>query len=127
MKEIILLLALIKGNSYALSDNLNQKEIDCRCDRKECHQTLIHEDVIQAFQATRDEYGYRLIVTSGFRCQDHNRDVHGSPSSFHTSGMAIDLTAENIHELHDIAKRHFDTVILYEKQNFIHCHLDRRR
>lgn len=120
-----MLIALIKGSNHQLSTNLNQSEFDCRCNNAHCHQTLIHEDVIQNFQAMRDEYGYAIHVTSGMRCQEHNKKVGGKHNSRHQSGFAIDVTAERLHELYDIGKKYFDRAILYEKANFVHFHVER--
>jgi hypothetical protein len=35
---------------------------------------------------------HRLVVTSGRRTVNHNRDVGGSPTSYHLVGRAIDIS-----------------------------------
>ena len=35
-----------------------------------------------------------LVITSGYRCREHNRAVGGSPSSLHMLGLAADISAD---------------------------------
>ena len=41
---------------------------------------------------TRDRIGKPLSITSGFRCNRHNKAVGGAEQSFHTLGMAADVS-----------------------------------
>lgn len=36
--------------------------------------------------------GLPIHVNSGVRCEEHNRNVGGAPSSYHMRGMAVDIT-----------------------------------
>ena len=40
----------------------------------------------------RDRIGKPLSITSGFRCNRHNKTVGGAEQSFHTLGMAADVS-----------------------------------
>lgn len=48
-----------------------------------------------------------IIVNSGFRCNTHNREVRGAAKSYHTLGLATDITApkKTIDELLAIIQR----------------------
>lgn len=39
--------------------------------------------------------GQPLVITSGFRCLAHNREVGGVPGSPHTEGKAADIGCSN--------------------------------
>lgn len=109
---------------------LDLKELECKCDFKECTFTLYSTRTVEGFVATRTCFEKPIIVTSGFRCQKHNSDVGGVLNSKHCRGLALDLQPildedltkrkENLDKLEKYAKLFFDTVIRYD--TFIHCH-----
>ena len=43
------------------------------------------------FQPIREHFGVPIYVSSGYRSKDLNEAVGGSPRSFHSHGMALDL------------------------------------
>lgn len=47
---------------------------------------------IEKLQKLRDLIG-PIEVTSGFRCKTHNKAIGGSKNSYHTKGLAADITA----------------------------------
>jgi len=121
------LLVFLKTLDAQLSPNLYLHEVKCKCKRFLCNHVLIHESVINSFQLTRDEWGGKIKVTSGHRCQMHNREVGGREASFHLIGGAIDIMPakeDDIQDLFLVAQRHFDQVILYKDKKFLHCHND---
>jgi len=108
-------------------DWLTQKEVDCNCTASSCTQTFLYERTFNSFIATRKEYGRPIQVTSWNRCQVHNLIVKGEDDSFHKVGCACDLIPRSpepgeLEKLAEIARKHFDVVILYKDKNFIHCH-----
>lgn len=66
----------------------------------------------------RDLLGHPILVSSGFRCPELNAAVHGSPTSSHMRGEAVDMTCPgfgSVREVFDeIRKSHilFDQVIV---------------
>ena len=66
-----------------LSKNFNRSEFACK--GKNCcgHSAAIHPDLVDALP---------LSITSGFRCNRHNKAVGGAEQSFHTLGMAADVS-----------------------------------
>ena len=124
---------LIKDSEKELSDHLNQREVDCSCLYTNCQWTMIHPDLIKAFEGLRKAYKFPIYVSSGFRCQQHNKDVKGTGGSKHTLGLALDLRPfkiEHYDHLFDLALGYFDAVLEYRKFQdpkkwFIHCHLKR--
>jgi uncharacterized protein YcbK (DUF882 family) len=115
---------LPKGSQSVFSDVLKHKEVECKCQYPDCHYTLVHDRTIRAFHLVRQHFGEPIIVTSGFRCQRHNKEVGGKATSFHTKGSAIDLKPRNgdLDGLEHYARLYFDFVLRYEDMGFIHCH-----
>jgi zinc D-Ala-D-Ala carboxypeptidase len=69
-----------------LSENFTTDELACRC----CRVCTVTPELLAALEALRAQAG-PLVVTSGYRCQAHNKAVGGTPQSYHVRGMAADL------------------------------------
>jgi len=51
----------------------------------------------QALEQVRSLCGNRrIIINSGFRTQEHNKEVGGVPHSLHCSGLAADIVVEGL-------------------------------
>ena len=61
-----------KGAAHELTEGLNTRELDCKCTYDHCRRTLVHEDLVQRFEVLRERIGVPLVITSGFRCSEHN-------------------------------------------------------
>lgn len=109
-----------KRTRFSFNMYLKHSEVSCRCEYEECKYTFISDTVIDSFYKTRVDFGSYIVVTSGFRCQMHNKDEKGINGSYHTLGSAIDLASADLDILERIAVKYFDKVIRYPK--FIHCH-----
>ena len=83
-----------------LTQNFTFEELRCPC----CHEMEIDEDFLDTLQDMRDELGQPCIVTSGFRCEEHNRDVGGALRSQHMSGLAIDIHCIDARFRYDLIK-----------------------
>lgn len=74
-----------------------------------------------------------LRVTSGGRCVKHNGDVGGVDTSCHQcetkKATACDVTNGNCEEIYkkSCASGLFNEVIWYQKKNFVHLGLDRKK
>lgn len=70
----------------------------------------------------REAFGAPIIVQSGFRCNELNRLVGGVDGSYHTKGLAADISAvgqdrlqnKRLVELLDERNLPFDQCILYD-------------
>lgn len=112
-----------KGMDRPLHATLRTSELDCHCTYYSCKRTIFARVTEESFVATRDEFGMRVNINSGFRCQRHNTDVGGVGDSKHKLGLALDLAPDSLIDLDRleiIARKHFDVVIRYE--TFVHCH-----
>lgn len=55
----------------------------------------MQDDFLRMIDAAREVAGIPFVVNSGFRTEQHNRAVGGSPSSSHLNGWAADIRATN--------------------------------
>jgi len=74
----------------------------CRCG---CGQCEIDPRLLAALEELRSLAGRPVIVTSGYRCPEHNRKKGGTSNSLHLSGRAADvrITGLSIREMLDLA------------------------
>ena len=89
------------------TNNFNVSEFSCKCG---CGFNIIDQRVINIAQTIRDALGVPVKVNSGCRCDKHNAHVKGVKGSFHTKGLAADLSCSLG------AKKMFDTVKLLHSQ-----------
>lgn len=85
-------------------------------------QLLVRLDILRA------AIGAEIIITSGWRCTDHNGTIPGaSPTSYHLIGRAADITAENYELLAATAERigklylyKWTELIRYPERRYLH-------
>ncbi len=70
-----------------LSKNFHSAEFACKCG---CGGNTISQSLVDMLQGIRDRLG-RVDITSGYRCEAHNKAVGGVPNSAHTKGLAVDI------------------------------------
>jgi len=80
-----------KAVSERLSDNFKSSEFNCKCSYETCNITYIDTDLITYLEKKRKELNKPIVITSGFRCTAHNRDVGGKSGSIHLQGKAADI------------------------------------
>jgi uncharacterized protein YcbK (DUF882 family) len=79
-----------------LSKDFSRKEFECK---DHCGAFAKSQELITGLQKVRDRLGKPIIVTSGTRCNAHNREVGGADTSAHLSGLAADITCEDMYSL----------------------------
>lgn len=87
-----------KSDHIQLSTNFNSYEFRCGLGRPcSCQTTLIDEKLVEILQKIRDHWpGRALHITSGYRCPAYNRSVGGATGSYHSKGMAADITVDGV-------------------------------
>ncbi len=73
--------------SKIINTHFSDRELDCHCG---CGKTVSPELVVR-LEALRRMIDRPLPVTSGARCEAHNREVGGFPKSWHLKGLAVDI------------------------------------
>ena len=83
---------------------------------------------VARLEEMRQELGFGLIVNSGYRCEKHNKEVGGSPRSWHLL-FATDIRPEvyEEHLLKEIYKvallQKWGGIGLYTDKGFVHLDL----
>lgn len=85
--------------------------------------------LLQVLEKMRERLGEPLIVSSGYRCPTHNRNIGGASQSYHMRGKAADVyirserfTPKSIEKI--AFECGADTACAYEADGF--CHVDMR-
>lgn len=70
-----------------LTKNFTMDELKC----KHCGKCEMQFDLLNSLQTLRDLFGKPLRISSGYRCEEHNKAVGGAEDSQHTKGVAVDI------------------------------------
>ncbi len=104
-------------NEIKISKNFYLKDFQCRC----CKRVMIHPLLLEKIEILHQLSGGNFRITSGYRCESHNKEVGGVLNSKHTKGYACDITSENIKEIFEIVKNLGFTFVKWDKKkNYIH-------
>ena len=69
------------------SEHFTEREVKCPC----CGECLIEPETLEMAEKIRAHFGGRsYMVSSGYRCKKHNKDVGLVANSRHIAGKAID-------------------------------------
>jgi len=106
-----------------LSENFDSGEFKCHCCGK-LPEHGMNPKLIELLQAIREKIGKSISITSGYRCESHNKDCGGAKHSQHVLGNAADIKVAGMaaHEVHDYLASHFNQRCkgLGKYQNFTH-------
>jgi hypothetical protein len=72
------------------SKNFTGDELQCPC----CNEICINQTFLEQLQNIRTEMDRPFCINSAYRCNNHNKDVGGSPKSNHLTGKAVDISTE---------------------------------
>lgn len=67
-----------------------QAELECKGQNCDCDFPGMDKTVMAMANDLRNRFG-PVIVNSGHRCEQHNKDVGGVPNSYHIPGKALDI------------------------------------
>lgn len=113
--------------------NFNLSEFHCsECD--DCKETLVAPLLLSVCERLRAAVGEPVKITSGYRCEAHNKRVGGAPLSYHTQGLAVDLrtvSREKMETLY-LAAQNLDDIgaigrYVDENDHLMRLHIDLRR
>lgn len=117
-----------KADTVKLSANFKASEFACKGDRC-CSTVLIDKQLVDYLQQIRDHFGKAVIITSGYRCEKHNKAVGGAAGSRHTKGQAADFYINGVAPA-EIARYAEGIGVkgigLYEEQDGNFVHIDTR-
>ena len=91
-----------------------------------CGEVKIETGLVRILQDLRDFLGQPVIITSAYRCPEHNKRVGGVPDSAHVRGYAVDIKCPSSGYRYQVLRfllRNLITRIGIGK-NFIHFDID---
>ena len=107
-----------------MANYFSRKELECRC----CGVCLVDDNLISRLNQARELAGIPFIITSGYRCEKHNAEVGGVPTSSHTKGLAVDIAFKDSNQCFKIMKSlldaGFNRIGINFAKSFIHCDID---
>ena len=78
------------NDNTQLSPHFNAREFRCQCGQS--HETLIASELVDKLETLYTALNCsKIIVTSGYRCPEHDKAVGGTSSGQHTKGTAADV------------------------------------
>lgn len=85
----------------------------------------LSSDLVYKLDRAREYFGAPIIITSGYRNPDHNKDIGGVQDSAHTKGLAVDIRVPQDQEMRDklfwaLGRAGFERVGAYDR----HAHMD---
>lgn len=82
--------AYVYGDRTQLSPHFRSSEFQCKCGK--AHDTLISDELVSKLEALYAKLNCsKIIVTSGYRCVTHDKNVGGSGTGQHTKRTAADI------------------------------------
>ena len=89
-----------------LTRNFKKEELECPC----CNECEMDPVLLTRLQSLRDIMDTPLVITSGYRCENHNEAVGGSERSQHLFGKAVDIKIKDLDSAtrHKLIKTSFD-------------------
>jgi len=70
--------------------HFKREEFNCPC----CGQEHMGGDFLERIEKAREISGVPYVITSGWRCVLHNKDVGGKSDSEHIYGQGADIVAD---------------------------------
>jgi len=104
--------------------NFKLDEFNCKCGKNK-----MDKDFLSKLNQARIISGIPYIITSGYRCQRHNKAVGGKSTSSHMKGLACDILADTSRKrsliLSGLIKAGFTRIGI--GYNFIHVDNDKNK
>ena len=84
----------------------------------------IATSLVEDLEQLREEYG-TLIITSGYRCENYNREVGGVSDSYHLKGQAVDFVfGSGILDNQDERIRIVNEIKTLPNYHYSYCNID---
>lgn len=102
-----------------------EKEFVCPC----CGESDMRVGVMYALDLARGYAGVPFQITSGYRCEKHNKAIGGSPTSSHLNGTAVDVACTDSHRrwciVDGLIGAGFNRIGIAD--TFVHADMDRHK
>ena len=102
------------------------EEFKCKCGK--CDGGKMNDDFIDMLNKARHAAQTAFVITSGYRCESHNKAVGGKPDSAHLRGLAVDIkfssSAQAMRILSALIGVGFKRIGYNQKHGFFHVDSD---
>lgn len=78
-----------------LSQHFTSQEFACgcaNCQGQPSAREPMNYKFVKRLQVMREIFGQAMVISSGYRCPEHNRAVGGVAGSYHVRGRAADIS-----------------------------------
>lgn len=115
-----------KADRIQYSKHFSLQEFNCKCTNVSCVSQLLSTELLAKLERVRILYGLPIKVTSGYRCQAHQKYLAASgletaTNSQHCLGNAADITGPDLVKLDLLCSQEFKAV--GRAKSFIHVDL----
>lgn len=76
-----------------LNKYFKRREFACKCG---CGTSTVDAELLTVVTDVREHFGSPVVITSGHRCESHNRKVGGASKSVHMTGKAADIKVSGV-------------------------------
>lgn len=101
------------------------REFTCKCG---CGRGFdeMDEKLLEMLDALREKSGIPLVISSAYRCPEHNKSVGGVIDSAHTKGKAVDIRCNDSKNRFKILKAAFEVGFrrIEPKSTWVHVDVD---
>lgn len=77
---------------YNLTTHFKSSELACKCG---CEKIAMENEFLELLERFRKAINRPVFISSGFRCENHNKAVGGSHNSYHLRGKAVDIVCKS--------------------------------
>lgn len=76
-----------------LSEHFDSKEFACK---DGCGANQVELKLVEILEGVRAHFSKPVVIVSGRRCANHNKNVGGAPKSQHLLGTAADIKVKDV-------------------------------
>lgn len=105
--------------------HFSDMELSCQCG---CGFKITDDLFLKRLEYARELALIPFVITSGARCEKHNKEVGGVDTSAHTKGLAVDIAFKDSHQcfviMEALLRAGFKRIGINFNKSFIHCDTD---
>ena len=107
-----------------MKNYFKDSEFACKCGG--CESKKMDQGLVGSLNIARHFADIPFSITSGYRCEVHNKAVGGKSTSSHVKGLAVDIHCVDSHDRHTmiIALKQAGFSRIGIAKNFIHVDVD---
>lgn len=77
-----------------MANTAHFKDAEFKC--KHCGEIKLDQHLVALLELVRLRFGKPVVVTSGYRCEEHNANVGSAKKSKHILGIAADIKVKGV-------------------------------